>query len=339
MDSFEDVDIHSLDHSTQDRACNKDNAFLHINGIANDTEVRGTENRRPGAMKCRVPSEEAYQQAFLPFHTDTGTPYPCKQSDLDVHNIRAFQQPNNRPFVSVMEATREIMVHNHVTRRVPPSELVAIDSLRTTVDAVEKRMDFGPDLAVKAFVDLDVLFFGGQLRNHVRVQWVRASDHASFARGRECWGVAIYLRKRGKCLIKLNADLHLLQSRDEDPLRTMFGTLLHEMCHAYEAVRCEESGINGRGHDEFFRTRIAVVHQRALRVLGLWAVGKGELYRQYHFFPGEQTATGMVVAWVMDVVLDVDERVSKKMGAVADIAAQGVTAMKRWMLTEVVEVE
>ena len=43
----------------------------------------------------------------------------------------------------------------------------------------------------------------------------------------------------------------------------------------------------GDGHGELFGTRIAVVHKRALRILGLWAIERGEKHRQHHFFmPG-----------------------------------------------------
>ena len=333
MDSFEDVDLGSLDDSAGDQVCVEPRSSLHLDSLPNDTGIRHSELGR-----LRVPSVEAYQQAFLPFRTDTGTPYPCNQNDLDVHSSGTFRQPNTRPFVSAMEATRDVMLHNHVTRRVPPTELVAVENLRKIVDTVEKRMDFGPDLAVKAFVDLDLLFFGGHLREHVRVQWVKARDHSSFSGPGRVWGVACYLRrKRGKCLIKLNADLHLLRYQTEDPLRTMFSTLLHQMCHAYKGVRCEYGRVKRRGHDEHFGTRLAVIHQRAMRVLGLWAIAKNELYRQYHFLPGEQTVTGMMVARVMDVVLDVDDKVAEvaeKMEAAADMVARGITAAKRWIRAE-----
>lgn len=336
MDSFEDVDLDSLDESTQNGSCDGQDVSRHVDGPVDLAEARDSGAKLLIAKNFRVPCEEAYQQAFLYFHAETGTPYPCNQSDLDVHNTGAFLEPNNRLFVSAMEATREVMLHNHVTRRVPPTELVAIDNLRKTVYALEKRMEFGPDLAVKVFADLDLLFFGGQLRDNVRVEWVKASDHPRFAAAPErIWGLAKYLPEHGKCLIRLNADLHLRQD-NEDPLRAMFGTLLHEMCHAYKAVRCGRSHTERRGHDRFFGTRIAVVHKRALRCLGLWAIGKDESYRQYHFFPGEQTATGMLVAWMMDVVLDVNykveesmDKVEEEVDAVAETAARGMNAVKR----------
>ena len=331
MHGFDDVDLGNWDSSTQDGSRDTQNASRLINDPSDDARFCDPETTSLGGRKPRVPSEEAYQQAFLPFRTDAGTPHPCGESDLDVHNTGAFREPNNAPFISVLEATREVMLQNHVTRRVPPLELTAIDNLKRTVDTMEKRMDFGPDLAIKAFADLDLVFFGGRLRNNVRVQWVRANDDSRCTAPRRVWGLAITLPERGKCLIKLNADALLRRTHDDDPLRSLFGTLLHEMCHAYSVVRCGSGLAKRRGHDEFFGTRIAVVHKRAVRVLGLWAIREDELYRQYHFFPGEQTAAGMVAEWVMDVVLDVDDTLGEKMDAAAETSVWGIRAVKRWM--------
>ena len=63
----------------------------------------------------------------------------------------------------------------------------------------------------------------------------------------------------------------------------MFGTTLHEMCHAYEIVRCLAIDCDrGDGHGEYFRTRIHAVHRRALHLLGLWAIDRREAYRMDH---------------------------------------------------------
>ena len=76
-------------------------------------------------------------------------------------------------------------------------------------------------------------------------------------------------------------------TRTKNPFESMIGTLLHEMCHAYVNVRSPHEVEPGDGHGELFGTRIAVVHNRALRILGLWAIERGEKHRQHHFFmPG-----------------------------------------------------
>lgn len=63
----------------------------------------------------------------------------------------------------------------------------------------------------------------------------------------------------------------------------MFGTLLHEMCHAYEHVWCLlEQCDQGDEHDMHFRTKNHAVHRRAYHLLGLWAIGKWESFRKNH---------------------------------------------------------
>lgn len=314
MDSFEDVDIDSPDPSTQNKPHVGDEISHRTDSLTNNV---GSEASRLVAKKLRVPGETAYQAAFTQFHTNTGTPYPCTQNDLDVHNTGTFQQTNSHPFISAINATREIMLQNHITRRIPPTELAAIETLRKSIYALEKRMDFGPDLAAKVFADLDLVFFGGTLRDNVRVQWARATDDARFAGATAAWGSAQRVPARqGKGLIFLNADVLLRRkNRGDDPLRDILGTLLHEMCHAAEHVRCKR-GL--AAHDNnLFGTRIAVVHRRAGRVLGLWAVGRKERYRRHHFFPEEeQTPAQEVLGWI----LDVDDMLANGFEAVGETA-------------------
>ena len=336
MDGFEDVDLGPPETFTRDILNDGQYVSHRTNDRLGDADFCDSDAGSLDIRVARVPSERAYQQAFSPFPKDIGTPYPCSQSDLDGHNAGSFQDSNNHPFVSAIEATTEVMLQNHVSRRLPPSESIAIDNLNRTINTVEKRMEFGPDLAVKAFTDLDLIFFGGQLRDNVRVQWVKATDHPRFEASSGDRGAAIQLPERGKCLVLLNADLHLRElDQDEDPLRLIFGTLLHQMCHAYEIVRCGHScsqvGNKRRGYDDLFSTRIAVVNKRAVRVLGLWAVGEDKLYVQCHFLEGEQTATGMVVGRAMRLVMDVDDLVVEKVDKVAKVARWGVGALRRWV--------
>ena len=72
----------------------------------------------------------------------------------------------------------------------------------------------------------------------------------------------------------------------------MIGTLLHEMCHAYAHVRnpwgsndADERGDGtddyGIGHGSLFGTRINVVHERAVRLLGVWAIEHEKTFRRH----------------------------------------------------------
>lgn len=275
MDTFEDVDIDSPHHFTQSRPYDGQDESRHAESLVNNVESHGPKANPPGAKKSRFPSEEACRQAFTQFYAHTGTPYPCSQNDLDLHNTGTFQQLNNRPFVSAMEATRQVMLQNHIPRRIPPPEPAAIQTLRRIVHALEKRTDFGPDLPIEVFADLDLVFFGKMLRDNVRVRWAKEGDHPLFARPKKVWGLAKCLPEQGQCLVILKAGVLLRQrNHEDDPLGDMLGVLLHEMCHACEFVRCARGLAETPEHDNLFGTRIAVVHQRAVRVLGVWAIGE-----------------------------------------------------------------
>lgn len=56
------------------------------------------------------------------------------------------------------------------------------------------------------------------------------------------------------------------------------------MVHAYEHVRCTKDPGSRDCHDEYFATKIDVIHQRALRTLGMNIIGKWETYRQSLWF-------------------------------------------------------
>lgn len=129
--------------------------------------------RRKDIKKAQKGGQQTYKEAFEPFRADGGTQYPCSQNDIDFHSRGKFARPNKGPFVSAAEATSEIVWHNKETRKVPPVESAAIEkSIDAILDAEE--YGYGPDIIVKAFSDLDLVFINARLRGNVCVQW--ASD-------------------------------------------------------------------------------------------------------------------------------------------------------------------
>ena len=231
--------------------------------------------------------EQLFQQALQPFTKNTGTPYPCSQTDIHFHQQKVFPTSNKGPFVTSLEATKEVMLQNESTRTIPSFEKAAIANLLSAASSAEDGLILGPDIAIKAFKDLDLVFFAGRLHSHVTVQWRPDIRHPARA-----WGICERPRlgEEGQCRIHLNADMTFKQAwtkRTPNPFESMIGTLLHEMCHAYEDVRSPRDIESGDGHGKLFGTRITVVHKRALRILGLWAIERGEVHRQHHFFmPG-----------------------------------------------------
>ena len=241
-------------------------------------------DRPKKAQKEHEICRNMYQKAFELFHTNRGTQYLCSQSQLDFHHRGKFLHPNKGPFVSAIAATSEIVWHNKETRNIPPLETAAINRL---IDAILDVEEYGysPDLIVKAFADLDLVFFNGKLRGNVCVQWASDEYFQRWKVPAGTWGFTVRPQpgEVGQCRIKLNARTILVDPSTDTPFKTMFGTMLHEMCHAYEFVRCLANDCDpGDGHDEYFRTRIHAVHRRAWHLLGLWAIDKRESYRKDH---------------------------------------------------------
>ncbi len=230
-------------------------------------------------------AQHMFKKAFQPFHVDSGTRYPCSQREIDFHLHGRFLRPNKGPFVSAMQATSDIVWHNKETREIPPFESAAIDRL---IDAIldAEECGYGPDVMVKAFADLDVVFFDGRLRGNVSVQWASDEYFHKWQVPPGAWGFTVKPEpgEMGQCRIKLNTKTILLDLSTDTPFKTMFGTMLHEMCHAYERIRCLPQDCDpGDGHDKHFRTKIHAVHRRAYHLLGLWAIDKRESYRKDHF--------------------------------------------------------
>lgn len=227
---------------------------------------------KPHSLTEKEFNQKIYTSALLPFRPTTGTPYPTTQPEIDFHQHGVFKTPNPGPFVTRMQAARELLVWNDEARAPPRDELDLIRRLAIVVHDAEKNALFHADIVVKAFKDLDRVFFCGRLRGNLAVGWVDdivSRDHDG--QGGRTYGDTRQTTRTGQCRIRLNATAILLQRWSQvgkNSVACMFGTLLHEMCHAYDFVRCprQKSGVDG--HDEIWQTMIGVVHDRCCRILG-----------------------------------------------------------------------
>ena len=184
--------------------------------------------------KRLTPAEHSaylYQSSSEKFFADYGSLYPCSQSELDFHRQGRFSSKNKGPFVSHLEAITEVMVQNDERRRPSIAEIDAISNLASVVGDHTYR--YHPDLVIKAFNDLDTVFFGGRLRGNVIVSWANSVECAAIERdiGR-FFGCteSRFPKEKGQARISLNARGMFLENfQDENPLRAMFCTLLHEV--------------------------------------------------------------------------------------------------------------
>lgn len=184
--------------------------------------------------------EELHKESFCDVTPDTGTNYPCTKKELNAsggayrqelrdadkimkYGTISFAHPNNGPFIDARKAAREIFDHNDQKRTPSANENEAISRLITGFENAG-REPWGPDLAIKAFCDLDKVFFCGRLKGHVFLTWI--SKEPSF-RG-TLFADTGYLGE-GKCVIRMNAYTIFFTPIIGSKFVQMFGTLLHEM--------------------------------------------------------------------------------------------------------------
>lgn len=184
-------------------------------------------------------AEDLYREAFHQINPHDGTDYPRTPEDLSAsggvtrrlplrrhpseYESRWFTSKNKWPSVDPETAAREVFDHNDPERIPPADEDEAIGRLVTGIKNAGLRK-WGPDLAIKAFCDLDKVFFCGKLRGNVCLTWER--DRSSL---KGLFGLTTIWRTHGKCLIQLNADWNIFMYEVHSHFAQMFATLLHEM--------------------------------------------------------------------------------------------------------------
>ena len=222
-----------------------------------------------------------------------------------------FPRRNRGKLVSTKRATLDIVEYNALERIPAAEEEDAIDRLLTMLDNA-RQGSWSPDVAIKAFCDLDTVFFRGRLRGHVCVTWATLEAFNQMP-GPPIFSHTVSLGQ-GKALIQLNAYYILFEGRRNGarPIRQTFATLLHEMMkvfnvgpgkivltltidrHAYLMVQSPENGREGwansvagptKGHGKDFGTMLLAVNYRAMSVLGL--EGDQAKYPCYDYSKGE----------------------------------------------------
>ncbi len=120
-------------------------------------------------------------------------------------------------------AAQELLDHNGMTKLPTSCEAAAIARL-TNAMHYAFDMSGGPDLAIKAFYDLNSVFFRGPLRRKIVL---RRTDDDGFKKS-GFTNVVLLTQNLAKCAIPSNATVILLKPGWQ-PFKQMFCTLLHEM--------------------------------------------------------------------------------------------------------------
>lgn len=288
------------------------NRLLEMFGQASDHHVHQIGPEEPMDSQSVYLLRKMYYEALKPFSTKTGTKYPSKQKEIDFHRRSHVILRDRTGDMTEIAVTTEMILQNEADKLIHPAEKKAIGRLQQMFEEIRHSGTYGPDLVIKAFNDLDLVFFGGCLRGRVRVWWSTCATDTNFEIGtapRNCRRCCYGFTRKGRFLqhgeihIVLNAGLVFFE--EYPPLELMISTLLHEMCHAVEYVKCRHPYPPGRQvHDEHFETRVSVVHERAMRILGLGAVGEWENYKQRHWLGCSHGESGYLRGGEATVELD-----------------------------------
>ncbi len=168
------------------------------------------------------PRQELFALASRGVHANSGTHYPCSSSDID--RARHFHRHHRGEYVSARRADREIVEHNDPRRTPSRSEAAAIRRLVGSIRRCEWHL-WGPDIVIKAFLDLDQIFFCGRLKDIVRVVWKSNLNRPGMAGN--CARDSSDPNS-GRREIWLNAN-EILLAHNRYPFTEMWATVLHEM--------------------------------------------------------------------------------------------------------------
>ena len=166
--------------------------------------------------RTAVDMQTEIQRSSRAVRLNNGTRYLCTKEDLAVtQGLIPFVSPV--PLMSIEQAISRILRWNHIDKIPMPDEAQAIQRF-----AVAVKQPFGPDLAIKAYRDLDLIFFGGVLFGNSYVTWVCQPQTDWLGRTQSG-------PRRGRTSkISMNAGLIWIMDHD-DAYKIMISTLLQSV--------------------------------------------------------------------------------------------------------------
>ncbi|MCJ1246009.1 hypothetical protein MMC30_003213 [Trapelia coarctata] len=234
-------------------------------------------------------NEERYANTLHTHHTHKFYYYPgCISEQL--HALQNFHAPD--PELVRWWRPRTL---DHATSTLkaflaePPSDLES-DAIRR-LDTAWKDKTWTPDVAAKSFHDVDLAYFGGQLKGRCAISWIGSNEAMRHAHTNRLCQVALgitSLHPSSSLIgppmvqIQLNADMIFRTPalQEHSGLRQTFGTLVHGMLHAYLMTTCTIPQIQKYGgapdpsHGPHFIECVVALDNRTFGDLGLevtWA--------------------------------------------------------------------
>lgn len=170
------------------------------------------------------PRHELYPLALRNVYDNRGTWYDIPQESID--RVTYPRGQPTAPWRTLRSLEAELNEHNRLDRALSSGESRAHGRLNDAILWCQNNK-WGPDLVIKAFLDLDRLFFCSRLRDFVKVIWKPSFNSpgrtiAGFVKTDDAHPDS------GRFEIWMNAR-EIIQSGSHPPFHQMFITLLHEM--------------------------------------------------------------------------------------------------------------
>lgn len=182
-----------------------------------------------GARTVEGRHETPHRRALYTYSSESvslsrGTPYPCSQDALKQCAFHLYTFPQSR--------TSREGATNHLECFLDPNTGIT-SKVQEAIDRLQVGLqidDWKPDIVIKAFADLDIVFFDGKLHDMTTIRWHTArwwnTEENSPYGHRRNKGVTDYLGNQ-RAAIHLNAWTIFLDSSDAKV--AMWSTVLHEM--------------------------------------------------------------------------------------------------------------
>ncbi|KAI4212132.1 MAG: hypothetical protein LQ351_005162 [Letrouitia transgressa] len=152
--------------------------------------------------------------------------YKCTAKDL--LSCITTPPPNMRPPLCPRKAVHHLSRFLNPRHKRSDEYLDARRRLNKAITKARETGDFDPRLAIKAFKDLDTIFFAGKLTGNTRVSWAgrREMKRRHGDPDEMCLGMTEYLGDGTAWIVLSSYTILVLKP---DPFMTMWETLLHEM--------------------------------------------------------------------------------------------------------------
>ncbi len=168
-----------------------------------------------------------------PVYERHGTPYAVTQEEIDELQDRHKLQERKEKLISLRRATQQLVKAHADGVHLNHDQAAALDRLQ----GLSNLTRWGGDVAIKAFNDLDVIFFMGRLRGNIYLRWSDKKDT-----GASQWlGLTLFA---GLIAPRITIQLSTTYLKDiRCSLRDVWSTLIHEMIHAYLFLMVGEDAV------------------------------------------------------------------------------------------------